>query len=115
MMFKSVVDVQERLQDVGYITSRRSPPFSVTGKPFSSKGLPGSARLSKGGIRAFDCELIRLQAEGLDSKALYEWGYAKQLLYTQMVQGRSRYHNRCGICRAVDRIAEQEDILLGGS
>ena len=41
-------------------------------------------------------ELIRLQCyEGLDeAKALYEWEYAKQLLYTQILQGQDRRGGR---------------------
>ena len=40
--------------------------------------------------RSLERDLIRLQCyEGLDeAKALYEWEYAKQLLYTQMVKDR---------------------------
>ena len=60
--------------------------------------------------------MIRLQCyEGLDeTKALYEWEYAKQLLYTQMVKEKiedvvSGAHN---LPEAVDRIAAQEDAFF---
>jgi MoxR-like ATPase len=66
--------------------------------------------------RSLNRKLIRLQCyEGLDeSKALYEWEYAKQLLYTQMVKEKiedvvSGAHN---LPEAVDRIAAQEDAFF---
>jgi len=122
MMFKSVVDVQERLQDVGYITSKEIATVvflaSVTGKPVLVEGPAGVGKteLAKAVSRAFDCELIRLQCyEGLDeAKALYEWEYAKQLLYTQMVKEKISdvITGAASLSEAVDRIAEQEDAFF---
>lgn len=61
-------------------------------------------------------ELIRLQCyEGLDeSKALYEWEYAKQLLYTQMVKEKigDVISGARSLSDAVDRIASQEDAFF---
>ncbi|HPJ06856.1 MAG TPA: MoxR family ATPase, partial [Deltaproteobacteria bacterium] len=121
-MFKSVVDVQERLQDVGYITSKEIATVvflaSVTGKPVLVEGPAGVGKteLAKAVSRAFDCELIRLQCyEGLDeAKALYEWEYAKQLLYTQMVKEKISdvITGAASLSEAVDRIAEQEDAFF---
>ncbi|MGD9412387.1 MAG: MoxR family ATPase, partial [Desulfobacterales bacterium] len=72
--------------------------------------------LSKAVARSLDRKLIRLQCyEGLDeTKALYEWEYAKQLLYTQMVKEKiddvvSGAHS---LPEAVDRIAAQEDAFF---
>jgi MoxR-like ATPase len=60
--------------------------------------------------------LIRLQCyEGLDeTKALYEWEYAKQLLYTQMVKGKidDVITGSKSLSDAVDRIADQEDAFF---
>ena len=61
-------------------------------------------------------ELVRLQCyEGLDeSKALYEWEYAKQLLYTHMVK--EKIHDVIAgagtLSDAVEKIASQEDAFF---
>ena len=48
----------------------------------------GKTELAKATAELLDADLIRLQCyEGLDeSKALYEWKYGKQLLYTQILK-----------------------------
>jgi MoxR-like ATPase len=60
--------------------------------------------------------LVRLQCyEGLDeAKALYEWKYAKQLLYTQMLRERigELIADAPSLTDAVDRIARQEDAFF---
>jgi len=122
MMFKSVSDVQDKLQDVGYITSREIATVvflaSATQKPILVEGPAGVGKteLAKAVSRAFDCELIRLQCyEGLDeAKALYEWEYAKQLLYTQMVKEKISdvIVGAKTLSDAVDRIADQEDAFF---
>ena len=121
-MFKNVSDVQERLQDVGYITSREIATVvflaSATKKPILVEGPAGVGKteLAKAVSRAFACELIRLQCyEGLDeAKALYEWEYAKQLLYTQMVKEKISdvIAGAKTLAQAVDRIADQEDAFF---
>jgi MoxR-like ATPase len=72
--------------------------------------------LSKAVARALGRQLIRLQCyEGLDeAKALYEWEYAKQLLYTQMVKGKidDVITGAHSLSDAVDRIASQEDAFF---
>ncbi|MGO9147608.1 MAG: AAA family ATPase [Desulfomonilia bacterium] len=122
MMFKSVSDVQDKLQDVGYITSREVATVvflaSATQKPILVEGPAGVGKteLAKAVSRAFNCELIRLQCyEGLDeAKALYEWEYAKQLLYTQMVKEKISdvIVGAKTLSDAVDRIADQEDAFF---
>ncbi len=121
-MFKSVSDVQDKLQDVGYITSREVATVvflaSATQKPILVEGPAGVGKteLAKAVSRAFNCELIRLQCyEGLDeAKALYEWEYAKQLLYTQMVKEKISdvIVGAKTLSDAVDRIADQEDAFF---
>ena len=48
----------------------------------------GKTQLAKAAAQALEMPLIRLQCyEGLDeSKSLYEWDYAKQMLYTQLLR-----------------------------
>ncbi len=59
-------------------------------KPVLIEGPPGVGKteLAKTTAEMFDLPLIRLQCyEGLDeAKALYEWKYGKQLLYTQVLK-----------------------------
>jgi MoxR-like ATPase len=60
------------------------------GKPLLVEGPPGVGKTELGKLWAHyhGAELIRLQCyEGLDeSKALYEWSYAKQMLYAQLLR-----------------------------
>ncbi|MEO0562009.1 MAG: MoxR family ATPase, partial [Chloroflexota bacterium] len=60
------------------------------GKPLLAEGPAGVGKteLAKAWSKATGKPLIRLQCyEGLDeSKALYEWEYAKQMLYTQLLR-----------------------------
>jgi MoxR-like ATPase len=76
----------------------------------------GKTELSKAVARSLQRPLIRLQCyEGLDeSKALYEWEYAKQLLYTQMVKDKidDVISGANSLSDAVDRIASQEDAFF---
>jgi MoxR-like ATPase len=76
----------------------------------------GKTELSKAVARSLGRELIRLQCyEGLDeTKALYEWEYAKQLLYTQMVKEKidDVVSGSRSLTEAVDRIADQEDAFF---
>mgnify|MGYP001181354893 CR=1 FL=1 len=59
-------------------------------KPILIEGPPGVGKteLAKTAAQMFALPLIRLQCyEGLDeSKAIYEWKYGKQLLYTQVLK-----------------------------
>lgn len=122
MNFKSVNDVQQRLEMAGYIPSKEISTVvflaAATQKPVLVEGPAGVGKteLAKAIARSLDRELIRLQCyEGLDeAKALYEWEYAKQLLYTQMVKDRINdiISHTATLAEAVDRIADQEDAFF---
>jgi MoxR-like ATPase len=88
------------------------------GKPLLAEGPAGVGKteLAKAIAAAAGRELIRLQCyEGLDeSKALYEWEYSKQLLYTQLL--RDKLNDSLGkansLAEAADRIAREEDVFF---
>jgi MoxR-like ATPase len=90
----------------------------ATQKPVLVEGPAGVGKteLSKAVARSLGRELIRLQCyEGLDeTKALYEWEYAKQLLYTQMMKEKidDVVSGAQNLPEAVDRIAAQEDAFF---
>ena len=92
----SIGVITEGLERAGYIPSRPivtavhvaahlEKPILVEG----SAGV-GKTELALSIARYLDLPLVRLQCyEGLDeSKALYEWKYGKQLLYTQILKDR---------------------------
>ena len=92
--FTSIADITRRFEEQEYICPHA---VAVTvylagqmGKPILAEGPAGVGKteLAKAWAQATGRELIRLQCyEGLDeSKALYEWEYTKQLLYTQMLK-----------------------------
>jgi len=59
-------------------------------RPILIEGPPGVGKtsLAKAFSKAFDYDFIKLQCyEGIDeSKAIYDWEYGKQLLYTQVLK-----------------------------
>ena len=93
-MFASIDDVIERFAGQQYICNRTIATVvylaSHLRKPILVEGPAGVGKteLAKVLAGALGHELIRLQCyEGLDeAKALYEWEYAKQLLYTQILK-----------------------------
>ena len=94
--FTSAQDVIQRFEARDYICGPdlATPVFLMERleKPLLVEGPPGVGKteIAKMLSGALDRRLIRLQCyEGLDeSKALYEWEYTKQLLYTQMLKDR---------------------------
>jgi len=122
MKFKSVEHVRAELEKADYICSKTIATVvflaQATRKPVLVEGPAGVGKtdLSKAVARSLERELIRLQCyEGLDeTKALYEWEYAKQLLYTQMVKEKidDVIKGADSLSDAVDRIASQEDAFF---
>jgi MoxR-like ATPase len=88
------------------------------GKPLLVEGPAGVGKteLAKAISGALQRELIRLQCyEGLDeSKSLYEWEYAKQLLYTQMLRDKLNDVTRKArsLSDAANKLAEEEDVFF---
>lgn len=90
----TVDDLRQGLETAGYIASDAITLSlflaAQLDKPILIEGPPGVGKteLAKVASHYFNRPLIRLQCyEGLDeSKALYEWKYGKQLLYTQVLK-----------------------------
>lgn len=91
---EAVQSIRQALGDAHYICSHRIATTVYLArqlhKPVLVEGPPGVGKteLAKTSASILNLPLIRLQCyEGLDeTKALYEWKYGKQLLYTQVLK-----------------------------
>ena len=122
MMFKDTADVNQRLGNQQYIASDEIATVVYLAqslcKPVLAEGPAGVGKteLAKAWAAALGAPLVRLQCyEGLDeSKALYEWEYAKQMLYTQLL--RDTLRNVLGdvqsLAEAASRLAQEEDVFF---
>jgi len=87
-------------------------------KPVLTEGPAGVGKteLGKAWAGATKRPLIRLQCyEGLDeTKALYEWEYAKQMLYTQLLRDKLAdvMSDAKTLGQAADRLAAEEDVFF---
>src|SRR5262249_49648018 len=121
-MFRSVEDVQDHFRDARYIANRRIGTVvflaARMGRPVLIEGPAGVGKtdLAKTLAEVTGRRLIRLQCyEGLDEgKALYEWKYAKQLLYTQLLRERigELIADAPSLPEAVARISGQDDAFF---
>ncbi|MEZ4646413.1 MAG: MoxR family ATPase [Chloroflexota bacterium] len=121
-MFKNIADVHQRLGSQQYIASDEISTVVYLAqslcKPILAEGPAGVGKteLAKVWAKAIGAPLVRLQCyEGLDeSKALYEWEYAKQMLYTQLL--RDTLHNILGdvtsLADAANRLAQEDDVFF---
>jgi MoxR-like ATPase len=121
-MFQSVDEVINRLGEQKYICNRSVATVVYLAcamrKPILVEGPAGVGKTELGKVLAVSLglELIRLQCyEGLDeAKALYEWEYAKQLLYTQILKDKISevLSGSQTLEQAVERITREDDVFF---
>ncbi len=121
-MFESVEDVQQRLGEQSYICDKNiaTVVFLATKleKPVLVEGPAGVGKteLAKVVAAATRRNLIRLQCyEGLDeAKALYEWEYSKQLLYTQILKEKLAevMAGATSLREAADRVGQEDSVFF---
>ena len=121
-MFQSVDDVITGFGAQKYICNKNVATVVYLGtalqKPILVEGPAGVGKTELGKVLAdaLGMELIRLQCyEGLDeAKALYEWEYAKQLLYTQILKEKigDILQGSQTLQEAVDCVAHQDGVFF---
>ncbi len=121
-MFKDTKEVTSALGQQQYIASDEISTVlflaEKLGKPVLTEGPAGVGKteLGKAWAKATGRKLIRLQCyEGLDeSKALYEWEYAKQMLYTQLLRDKLQdlLAGASSLGDAATRLAQEEDVFF---
>lgn len=121
-MFQSIDDVIHRLAEQKYICNKNVATVVYLAcamqKPILVEGPAGVGKTELGKVLAssLGLELIRLQCyEGLDeAKALYEWEYAKQLLYTQILKDKvgEILQGSQSLKQAVERIAKEDNVFF---
>lgn len=99
-----------RIATAVFLAARLRKPVLVEGPP----GV-GKTELAKTAATLLDLPLVRLQCyEGLDeAKALYEWKYGKQLLYTQVLKEKlgDLLQGAEGLAESVDRLHRFGDVF----
>lgn len=121
-MFNSIEDTIQHLAKQKYICSKEIATTVYLAlkmqKPVLVEGPAGVGKtdLGKCIAQALGYELIRLQCyEGLDeAKALYEWEYAKQLLYTQILKDKLSkiLEDQATLKDAVNKLSTEEDVFF---
>ena len=121
-MFTSVENVISDLGEQGYICDKNIATVVFLAqqlqKPVLVEGPAGVGKteLAKVVSAALGQDMIRLQCyEGLDeAKALYEWEYSKQLLYTQILKDRfaEAMEDAKTMAEAADKVGREDTVFF---
>ncbi|MEN8160139.1 MAG: MoxR family ATPase, partial [Myxococcota bacterium] len=124
-MFDSVDDVVSQLGRQGYICGKNIGTVvylaAMLEKPVLVEGPAGVGKteLAKVVSAATGRPLIRLQCyEGLDeAKALYEWEYSKQLLYTQILKEKftEAMSGATSLRDAAERVGKEDSVFFSNN
>jgi len=120
--FETIEHIQKGFGDAGYVCSKQIATTLYLAyhldKPILVEGPAGVGKTELAKIAAtyLDIPLIRLQCyEGLDeSKALYEWKYGKQLLYTQILKDKLSdvLKGAEGLSESMSKLHQYDDIFF---
>ena len=120
--FTSIKIIQEGFKEAGYVCNQQIATTLYLAhhleKPVLVEGPAGVGKteLSKVTAIYLGMPLIRLQCyEGLDeSKALYEWKYGKQLLYTQVLKDKlgDILKDAKGLGASMSKLHKHDDIFF---